>query len=203
MLIKIYRQAVSYDVHSVFINNTHPAKACCNEAQGINYIYAIIHYQKLFYTARCFSIFTQPYPNYNTTNSLPKNSLIICIAVFLFLFLFRPFGVNPDEHTMNYVFICLIHAANAALIYFVFFFLLNKFAASWVQEEKWKVNKAIIIISILFFFIGLGSFLVRDIIYTNPDNFSWKYFVAETINTFLAGTLVSGGFILFDFYRAV
>lgn len=70
-----------------------------------------------------------------------------------------------------------------------------------MQEEKWKVNKAIIITSVLFFLIGLGSFLVRDIIYNNPDNFSWKYFIAETINTFLAGTLVSGGFILFDFYR--
>ena len=37
------------------------------------------------------------------------------------------------------------------------------------------------------FIVGVGQFLVRDIIYTNPDNWSLRYFFEEIRNTFLAG----------------
>ncbi len=147
------------------------------------------------------SILNQPYPYYNSTDKLFKNSVAILVLVFLFLYLFRPFGVNEDEHKYSYAVICFIHALNAAVVYGVYFILLNTFGAAIVQEDNWKVYKTIVSVSIVFLLIGLGSFLLRELVYNNPDNFSWHYFVSETVNTFLAGTVVIAAFTLVDFYR--
>jgi hypothetical protein len=143
----------------------------------------------------------QPYPFYNHTGKLLKNAVVILLAAWLFLFLFSPFSVNKTEHKYNYFLICLIHALNAALVYFLFFLLVNKLFAAFIKEERWKVYKAILITAVLFFLVGLGSFLLRPFIYNNPDNFSLHYFIAETVNTFLVGTLIFAGFTFFDFYR--
>ncbi len=143
----------------------------------------------------------QPYPYYNHTEKLPKTTLTIFGFVFLFLYVFSPFTVTETEHKYSYPVICIIHALNAALIYFLFFLLINKLFAALIKEENWKVYKSILVISILLLFIGSGSFFIRPLIYFNPDNFSLHYFISETVNTFLVGSLVFAGFTLIDFYR--
>lgn len=152
---------------------------------------------------KILSALRQPYPYYNYTQKLPKIALIIFLFVFLFLFLFSPFSVNDTEHKYSYAVICLIHALNAAIVFFVFFFSLNVFLKPDLKEENWKVYKTLLTVSIALLLIGLGSFLIRPIIYDNPLNFSWHYFVKETINTFLVGSLVFAAFTLYDFYRLV
>jgi hypothetical protein len=39
----------------------------------------------------------------------------------------------------------------------------------------------------MLFFVGSSSFLMRDLIYTNADNWSWNYFWEEIRNCFVAG----------------
>lgn len=150
---------------------------------------------------KILSALTQPYPYYNYTHKLPRQSLAVFLLVFLFLYLFSPFTVNETEHKYSYVVICAIHALNAAVIFFLFFLVVNKLSAPWRKEENWKVYNTILLTSVLLIFIGTGSFFCRPLIYSNPDNISWRYFFKETINTFLVGSLVFAGFTLFDMYR--
>ncbi len=150
---------------------------------------------------KIISILRQPYPYYNLTEKLPLNAFIIFISVFLFLLTFTPFSVNHAEHRYSYTVICLVHAGLAAIIYFVFFLVINNLFSSLTKEENWKVYKAIGAIAILFFLVGVGSFLVRPLIYDSPENYSRQHFVDETVNTFLLGTLIFAGFTFYDFYR--
>src|SRR5690606_7783766 len=55
--------------------------------------------------------------------------------------------------------------------------------------EKWNVGKEIFFVLMFFLLIGIGQFLIRDVIYDNPDNWSWYYLYEEIRNTFLVGTL--------------
>lgn len=152
---------------------------------------------------KILSALIQPYPYYNHTQKLPKLSLALFLLVFLFLFLFMPFTVNETEHKYSYLVICIIHAANAAVIFFLFFLIVNNFFARSLKEENWKVYKTILLTSLLFIFIGAGSYFTRPFIYNNPHNASWHYFFRETFNTFLIGSLLFTGFTIIDMYRLV
>ena len=141
----------------------------------------------------------QPYPFYYYTSGLHKRALIYFGVIFLFLWLFEPFQVNTSEQRVSYLLICIIHALSPALIFYVYFLVLNTVLPER-KLEQWTVGKEIIHLCVLFFLIGVASFLVRDIIYTNPDNWSWRYFGEEVKNTFLGGSLLSAFLILLNFY---
>lgn len=142
----------------------------------------------------------QPYPYNYRDSGLPKIVGVYFAVIFLFLWLFQPFQVNPEEQKVSYVVICIVHALAPALLFYIYFLALNMLLP--VQRtEKWTVGNEILHLCILFFLFGLVSFLLRDVIYTNPDNWSWYYFVEEVKNTFLAGSLISSMLILLNFYR--
>lgn len=86
---------------------------------------------------------------------------------------------------MSFFWISFIHSLVAFLIVIIALAIANKI----VNEDHWKVWKEIILISFLLLLIGIGQFLVRDVIYDNPDNWSWQYFYEEIRNTFLSGIL--------------
>lgn len=153
--------------------------------------------------SKILSTLKQPYPYYNSNNRLAKLSVFVFLFVFLFLYFFKPFLVTQTEHKYSYVIICLLHALNAACIFGVYFFIVNRLFKKLIAEENWKVYKAILVTSILFLFIGIGSFLLRPVIYNNPHNFSLRYFIDETVNTFLVGSLVFAAFTFIDFYKRI
>lgn len=150
---------------------------------------------------KMLQILNQPYPYYNANEKIPKTAFIILLFAFLFLYLVRPFTINQTELKFSYPVICLLHALNAATIYMLFFFLFNSFTNILAKEENWKVYSTILLTAIVLFLIGLGSFLIRPVIYNNPDNFSWHYFTTETVNTFLVGSVIFSGFTMFDYSR--
>ena len=152
---------------------------------------------------KILSTLNQPYPYYNSNNKLPKLTGYVFIFVFLFLYFFKPFLQTRAEHKYSYAIICLLHSLNAAVIFGTYFFVINSLFKKLIAEETWKVYKAILITSVLFLFIGIGSFLLRPVIYDNPDNFSARYFIEETFNTFLVGSLVFAAFTLIDFYKLI
>ncbi len=131
------------------------------------------------------SLFVQPYPYYFKGENLWYfASIIFCMSLF-FNILFEPFVVYRPEHKMNYFWISFVHSFNAFLMVILLIGLANRM----VNEDHWKVWKEIALIGILLLMIGISQFLVRDFIYDNPDNWSWRYFLEEIRNTFLAGTL--------------
>jgi len=146
------------------------------------------------------TIFRQPYPYYYYRATLLRLAATIFALVFLFLFVFEPFVVNPAELRMSYWLICLIHAAVPTVIFSLYYLLRNS-SLSETQKERWTLGMEILNLCILFFLLGIGSFLIRDIIYTNPDNWSWHYFLEEVKNTFLAGSLIASFLSLLNFYR--
>ncbi|MGB7393733.1 MAG: LytTR family DNA-binding domain-containing protein [Pricia sp.] len=130
----------------------------------------------------------RPYPYYY--GSWDKLLLIltsVSVLSFSFSYFFEPFEVNRAEHKFDYFWICIVHAfvpLGIALVYFLILDILR------TDEHRWTLGKETLHLSILLGLIGIGSFLVRDIIYDNPNNWSWRYFWEEIRNTFLVGSLL-------------
>ncbi len=130
----------------------------------------------------------QPYPFYY--EELKKVLFILCclaIVSFLFTYLFEPFIVNVAEHKINSLWIVVLHSVIPIPIAFVYVYFLKK---SIKKIENWTLGKEFLHLAVILFLIGLASFLIRDFIYTNPDNWSFRYLWEEIRNTFLVGSLL-------------
>jgi len=130
----------------------------------------------------------QPYPFYY--EELKKVLFILCclaIGSFLFTYLFEPFIVNVSEHKINSLWIVVLHSFIPIPIAFVYVYFLKK---NVKKIENWTLGKEFLHLAIILFLIGLVSFLIRDLIYTNPDNWSFRYLREEIRNTFLVGSLL-------------
>ncbi|WP_161496101.1 LytR/AlgR family response regulator transcription factor [Zobellia sp. OII3] len=130
----------------------------------------------------------QPYPFYY--EDLRKVFLLVCcvsIASFLFSYLFEPFAINPLENKINGFWIVILHAFIPIPIAMGYLFLLNKTVKN---TSRWTLGKEFLHLSLILLIIGLVDFLLRDFIYTNPDNWSLRYLWEEIRNTFLVGSLV-------------
>jgi len=112
-------------------------------------------------------------------------ALIIFLMSLLFNYLFEPFVVYRPEHKLNYFWISFIHSLNA----FIIVIIITVIASKIVNEDHWKVWKEIVLIGFILLMIGICQFLVRDLIYDNPFNWSFNYLIEEIRNTFLAGIL--------------
>jgi hypothetical protein len=142
----------------------------------------------------------QPYPFYYHRISLLKQVAIYFVVIFCFLWFFEPFHVNPDEQKVSYLAICFLHAASPTFIFLIYFLILG-LILSENEIGKWTVGKEIVHLCVLFFLFGFASFLMRDIIYENPNNWSWRYFIEEVKNTFLGGSFLAAFLILLNFYH--
>ena len=130
----------------------------------------------------------RPYPYYyGSWDRLLLILATVSVLSFSFSYFFEPFEVNRAEHKLDYFLICLIHATTPLIIGFVYFSILDKMLD---DERRWTLGKEALYLSILLVLIGIGSFLVRDIIYDKPDNWSSGYIWEEIRNTFLVGILL-------------
>lgn len=137
---------------------------------------------------RFFKYFQQPYPYaYNNKKYVLIFLVVIVLLSFLFSYAFDPFEVNVDEHKIDYFWILWIHAALPLPIAFCYFYV---FDFTVKDDSRWTLGKEIILLFTVLILIGIGSFLVRDIIYNNPNNWSWHYFIEEVRNSFLVGALL-------------
>lgn len=126
------------------------------------------------------------YPRRYKSKNLIKSSILVFLTIITFLLAFKPFGVYDPELRMHYFFICFLHAFAPAIILFVYFSTLNYFRKGR-NNNKWTLLKEYIHIGILLVFIGNASFLMRDLLYYNPNNWSWNYLYEEIRNCFVAG----------------
>lgn len=129
----------------------------------------------------------QPYPYYYSNKSLTRLTGVIFLLCFCFVFFFQPFNVEISEHRMHYALISFIHAGLASLIFYSYFSLIN---LTGIKEDNWNLGKEIIHLGLVLVIIGLGNFLIRDLIYDNPGNWSFTYFLEELNHTFLVGILL-------------
>lgn len=128
---------------------------------------------------------SQPYPFYYSGRTLWIISGLLFTMTLFFNYLFEPFEVYIPEHKMDFFWISFIHASVSVLV----LLLISLFFKFGKTEEKWIVKKEFIFILCLMVFIGIAQFLIRDIIYDNPNNWSFRYLYEEIRNTFLEGIL--------------
>ncbi|PKB18818.1 LytTR family DNA-binding domain-containing protein [Flavobacterium sp. 5] len=139
------------------------------------------------------------YPKRYQTQNLFKNSVVVFFILLSFLLLFKPFGVYDPELKMHYLFICFFHAFAPAFILFAYFGVLNYFRKR-KKQTKWTLLKEYIHIGTLLLLIGATSFLMRDLLYRNPNNWSWNYFYEEIRNCLIAGVFFYFFLRLLSFY---
>src|SRR5690606_2340252 len=130
----------------------------------------------------------QVYPFYY--ENLRSIFLILCCLAgisFLFIFLFEPFNVNVSEHKISSLGVIALHSLIPVPIAFLYVFVLNKTVKN---IENWTLGKELLHLLLILLLIGLGNFFIRDFVYTNPDNWSFRYLWEEIRNTFLVGGLI-------------
>jgi hypothetical protein len=127
------------------------------------------------------------YPSRFQSANLLKSSVVVFVNLLLFLLFFTPFGVYEPEHKINYIFISVLHAFSPALIFFTYFSILNYFIKSKNQFNNWSLLKEYVHIVFFLILAGLASFIMRDLIYNNPNNWSFRYLWEEIRNCFIAG----------------
>ncbi|MDO5989321.1 LytTR family DNA-binding domain-containing protein [Flavivirga amylovorans] len=128
---------------------------------------------------------SQAYPFYYQGKELYIITGLLFIMTLLFGYFFEPFEVYQPEHKMGYFWITLIHSCTPVFMVLIFFSL----KISSFEKENWTIKKEIILIALFLLFVGIVQFLIRDIIYDNPNNWSLQYFYEELRNTFLVGIL--------------
>ncbi|EHQ27686.1 LytR/AlgR family response regulator transcription factor [Mucilaginibacter paludis] len=140
------------------------------------------------------------YPRRYRSENLTKTAAVIWGAVLLFLLLFKPFGVYEPEQKMNYFLICCFHASSPAIITYAYFGTLNYLKEKRKLFRKWTLLREYGHIGFVLLLTGTSSFLMRDLIYRNEDNWSVRYLWEEIRNCFVAGTLFYVLLRLGDFY---
>jgi len=125
---------------------------------------------------------------YSSANLL-KTAVVLFVGIFVFLLLFQPFGTYLPEDKFNYFIICGIHALCPSLIVYAYFSVLNYSRAKDQNLRVWTKSQEYQHIAVILLLVGIASFLVRDLIYTNPDNWSARYLWIEISNCYLAGVL--------------
>jgi len=115
----------------------------------------------------------------------------------LFGYFFEPFEVYQPEHKVGYFWITLIHSCTP--VFMVFIFLSLKIFPN--VKENWTIKKEILLIALFLLFVGIVQFLIRDVIYDNPNNWSLRYFYEEIRNTFLVGILFAFILVPINYHR--
>ena len=143
------------------------------------------------------SLLKQPYPFYFQGKMLWIICGILFIMSWAFNYLFEPFKVYVPEHKMDFFWICVIHALTAPIVLLI----LSLISYKPNIEEHWTIKSEIIFIDFGLLLVGIGQFLIRDIIYDNPNNWSFKYFFEEIRNTFMVGILFISILVPLNFIR--
>lgn len=136
-------------------------------------------------TKRLTHLFVQPYPFYYKGYVVWKLAALLFLMTLLFCYIFEPFEVYVPEHKISYFWISLIHAFTPVIIIAVISFI----KPSAQTEDDWNVRNEILLVALFLLMVGITQFLIRDLIYNNPNNWSWRYFYEEIRNTFLIGSL--------------
>lgn len=132
-------------------------------------------------------IFSSNFP-YRYHKNLAKLVVLQFLLVFLFLYLFRPFGYDPDKHYFNYAVTCLFQACSPALIVYCYFLILNR-SNKGAVALRWTLGLQLLHLILVLFLIGLASFFLRTLIYKGTNHLSWSNLVTELKNVYLAGSL--------------
>lgn len=96
----------------------------------------------------------------------------------------EPFERNYSEHLYTYWIICVFHATVVSICYLIIFLILHQIH----QPNIWQLKHELTFSLALFSLIGLGAFLIRDLIY-DADNWRLEILIEEIVHGYIAGTI--------------
>lgn len=142
----------------------------------------------------------EPYPFYYEKRNLPWFLLKVFLFGTFFLYTFQPFSINWSEHKYSFLTICMVHSLTAILALLPVFLIADSMVP---DKNSWTVYKEIGLISIGFFLVGVGNFLIRDYIYSSQHHHNWTtaYLWEEISNAFLIAIILYPIIIIFNNYR--
>ncbi|CAL2093277.1 LytTR family DNA-binding domain-containing protein [Tenacibaculum sp. 190524A05c] len=120
-----------------------------------------------------------------------KTATIISVLVFIlstsFSYAFEPFEVNYKELKFSYLITSVIHSIVSLIVFMSSVILLTFFRD---KKKDWQVYNEFSFLFIVLILIGVGQYLIRDLIYLKDDNWSFRYLFEEIRNTLLVGSLL-------------
>ncbi len=105
------------------------------------------------------------------------------MATFFTTYFLEPFEIYPPEHTINYFWICFFRGVLGACLTLLYLTFIR-------PEANWTIQKKLFHAAFFLWLFGTINFLIRDIIYDNPNNWSIHFFLTELRNTFLFGIFI-------------
>ncbi len=142
--------------------------------------------ERLKMSTSVFDFLLQPFPFYHKGKNLFKIALMLFLVGFLFEYFFIPYERSFAEHRFNYFIISVFHIGVATFTYIGYFFILSHF----IIDDEWQLYKELLAIFFLLALIGIGEWLIRDVIYDNSYNFSLDMFLVELAHAYLSGTII-------------
>lgn len=130
----------------------------------------------------------QPYPFYYNGKKLLQISCVIFLLAFFFNYIIQPFEINTAELRLSYFWVSVIHSISPI---FLLFLLASIFIGFEVYTENWILKYEFYFILIFLFLTGIIQFLLRDVLYDNPTNWSWFYVREELLNTMIIGSILA------------
>ena len=135
-----------------------------------------------------WEILQEPYPFYYEKRNLIWLVPGIFLFGTLFLFVFKPFNITWEEHRYPFLVICAIHSLVAIVCLLPFLILADLLVK---DKNSWTYSKEFLLMLLAVTAVGVGNFLIRDLIYENAYN-DWvvRYLFEEVKNAFLIGAIV-------------
>ena len=115
------------------------------------------------------------------------------VGVSLFLYFIQPFSYDFDEHRYPFWIISLINGTLIGALFIVYMGIIKGFASRLIDEEFWTLGRELGFWMVFLLLAGVGNFFLRELIYDNPNNFSFYYFRTEVIHALIVGSF----FLLF------
>ncbi len=140
------------------------------------------------------------YPLRYKNKNLAKTAGIQFGVLFMFLVLYKPFGVYEPELKFNYFLVSALHALSPSLIVFIYFWLLNYYRSKFSYLREWTLLQEYVQLSFVLLLVGIASFLMRGLLYNNPYNWSFRYLFEEIRNCYLIGSLFYFYLLFANFY---
>ncbi len=129
----------------------------------------------------------QPYSFYFEGKKLWQITLVIYVLAQLYNSLIQPFDVYTPELKFRPLIIEFIHSIIPVIVILYSALLLRLFPRF---TEAWTLRKELLLFVVILIQVGLIDFLIRDLIYNNPSNWSWCYLKEEVFNTLVGGLLL-------------
>jgi hypothetical protein len=138
-----------------------------------------------------FQLFlNQPYPFYfDSMKTVIRLSLVLSTAVFLFVYIFKPFTYNFEEHRFSFPAISLLNGLLVGLVFTLYATTVKFTFPNLLNKRYWTVAKELNYWFLFLLVIGLANFFLRELIYDNPQNLSFRYLKEEVLHAYLVGSL--------------